>query len=109
MKKVLMILVGVLFILVAATEGYCDKPYLVCDPEAGVTDYQVVDNGAAPVVSQALADGSLYYDLSNITEGSHHISVISCNLWGCSDAAVIDFIKALPGKGKNVKIVVVKP
>lgn len=108
MKKILMILIGVLFILVAATEGYCDKPYLVCDPDLGVTDYQVVDNLALPVTSIPTADGSLAYDLSGIPDGLHTINVQACNLWGCSEPSGITFTKAVPGKSINVKIVVVK-
>ena len=98
----------VLFILVTVTLGYCDKPYLVCDPALNVTDYQVVDNSGTPVTSIPTADGSLNYDLSVIVDGQHTINVKACNLWGCSESTEISFVKAVPGKSQNIKIVVVK-
>lgn len=74
MKKIILILT---FLLMASTSW---AESLVCDPQAGVTSYVLIENGEAKTVS-AQADGSLRYD--NVMLGSVYLAA-ACNSGGCS-------------------------
>jgi hypothetical protein len=75
------------------------SPFLVCDPQPGVTFYKIV--GPAWVTTSnitAQADGSLRYDISAATVGSNSLSVVACkrdNLWGevCSTPSPFTFTR----------------
>ena len=67
MKKLLIYLV--LFLLVAFVSSALAGPFLVCDPQDGVTHYKI-STGEVNQVVAAEADGSLKYDLSNIEPGT---------------------------------------
>lgn len=83
MKK---LIIAALVVMFAATAHA--TPYLVCDPQDGVTEYEIVDNGN-PVFS-------LRYDLADIAKGEHSYSVKACNMWGCSESSGIVIIKTVP-------------
>lgn len=102
MKKIALIFIILLFAAVAHA-----TPYLVCDPQDGVTGYEIVDNGNPVVVVDAQADGSLRYDLAEIAKGEHSYSVKACNMWGCSEASGIVIIKTVP-QAPVLKIEIVK-
>ena len=71
------------------------SPFLVCDPQAGITHYHVVGLGDNATVS-AQADGSIRMDLGKIAPGSYSIEVRACREpWGCSDPAPFEFTKPL--------------
>ena len=88
------LLIAALVLLFAATAHA--TPYLVCDPQEGVTGYEIVDNGATLPMVAAQADGSLRYDLAGIEKGEHSYQVKACNMWGCSEASGIVIIKTVP-------------
>jgi len=88
------LLIAALVLLFAATAHA--TPYLVCDPQEGVTEYEIVDNGATLPMVAAQADGSLRYDLAGIEKGEHSYQVKACNMWGCSEASGIVIIKTVP-------------
>ena len=88
------LLIATLVLLFAATAHA--TPYLVCDPQEGVTEYEIVDNGATLPMVAAQADGSLRYDLAGIEKGEHSYQVKACNMWGCSEASGIVIIKTVP-------------
>lgn len=104
MKK--SIFMALLFGLMLASTAYA-TPYLVCDPQTGVTDYQIVDGTNATVTVAAQTDGSLRRDLADITNGEHSYQVKACNMWGCSEASGIVIIKTVP-KAPVLKIEIVK-
>jgi len=91
MKK---LIIAALVVMFAATAHA--TPYLVCDPQDGVTEYEIVDNGATLPMVAAQADGSLRYDLAGIEKGEHSYQVKACNMWGCSEASGIVIIKTVP-------------
>lgn len=68
-------------------------PYLVCDPQAGVVDYQV--DGASWVTARvpAEADGSIKLDVSPAPVGSTPLQVRACNQWACSEATPFDLAR----------------
>ena len=60
MKKILALLAGILFLMV----GICQAaPFLVCDPQAGVTKYILDIDGVETTTISAQADGSIRYDM----------------------------------------------
>lgn len=101
--------------LVAAIIGFClilpaqSAPWLVCDPQTGVTSYQFSGDSFF-TTKTAEADGSLRYDLVGLTNGSHTIQVVACNtLWGCSTATPFTFTKGAPASPLNIRIIAVLP
>lgn len=77
-KAILIILVVTLFVLAFAWKSYGDN--LVCDPQAGVMYYVVIDN-ESPVKVVAQADGSL--KMENV-DTTHIYMAAACNSAGCS-------------------------
>ena len=88
------LLIAALVLLFAATAHA--TPYLVCDPQEGVTGYEIVDNGNPAITIDAQADGSLRYDLAEIAKGEHSYAVKACSMWGCSESSGIVIIKTVP-------------
>lgn len=55
------------------TIGRCSasaEPWLVSDPQAGVTHHRVTISGASAIVQPAQPDGSLRYDLGSLSNGT---------------------------------------
>jgi hypothetical protein len=80
--KTLLIIIGLLSYNTLAIAA----PFLVCDPQEGVETYEVYQNGgliAGNIPSQA--DGSLKYDMAEITPGSYEFNAKACSVWGCSE------------------------
>ena len=68
------------------------SPFLVCDPQAGVTHYELAGPVWVPTEHPAQADGSIRMDVSGANVGNNAITVRACNeLWGCSDAVPFEF------------------
>jgi len=68
-------------------------PYLVCDPQAGVTAYQV--DGASWVTGKVSAepDGSLKLDVAPAPVGSTPLQVRACNSWECSSPSPFGLVR----------------
>jgi hypothetical protein len=62
-----------LMLIVLPLTTFADS--LVCDPQAGVTDYRVVGLDPARVNVSAEGDGSLKYDVAVLAPGSYSGSV----------------------------------
>ena len=81
------------FLCLSACQAVAD-PYLVCDPQTGVTNYEVVANGNASIVD-ARPDTTLAYDLEPFPVGVHNFEVSAIIItnepgqgsWGQSEAA----------------------
>ena len=89
MKKLIVLLV-ILFAVPA-----WGAPFLVSDPQAGITSYQFTGDAfftaLSPVAAQA--DGSLRLDVAGVPTGMHNVSVAACHpLWGCV-AGPFDFTR----------------
>jgi hypothetical protein len=80
------------------------SPFLVCDPQTGVTHYVVTIDGVTDTVPAFdLGDGTvmLKYDLASLGDGEHNCQVKSKNIWGESVAVPFVFTKAaavVPGR-----------
>ena len=85
-------------------------PFLVCDPQAGVTNYKLTGPGWVPASVPAQANGSLRLDLATSTAGTNSLTVAACitdPLWGeaCSAAVPFTFTRpASPLDPTNMKL-----
>ncbi len=77
------------------------SPFLVCDPQAGVTHYQLTGPAwiANPVAAQA--DGSIRMDVAPSAIGTTSLTVKACKtdaVWGesCSDAVPFAYDRPSP-------------
>ena len=74
-------LLSIALILIATT--VFATPYLVCDPQSGVTSYQLTGWSETTVTAQA--DGSLRMDVADAVQGTtYNLTIAACNVWGCS-------------------------
>lgn len=53
-------------------------PYLVCDPQAGVTSYHLTGPAWVPTTVAAQPDGSLKMDVSTAFVGTNALTVAAC-------------------------------
>ena len=100
MKKLFLSLLCVLAMAGVASAA----PFLVCDPQAGVTYYSITGDPYWTASVPAQADGSLRTDLATIPGGAHTIQVLACNIWGCSSASPFSFSKTLPAIPANTRV-----
>lgn len=80
-------LILAVMILTMWTSMAMASPFLVCNPQTGVTKYQVsLDAGAT--WQDVAPDGSGEYgfklDLEGIGNGTYNALAKACNMWGCS-------------------------
>jgi hypothetical protein len=102
MKRIILITLAMVFMaspLLAA-------PFLVCDPQAGVTDYKLTGPAWVPISVTAQPDGSIKMDVASSTVGNNSLTVAACKndaIWGelCSEYVPFDYTRpsgaALPG------------
>lgn len=108
MKKILLIALAMVFV----ASSVFASPFLVCDPQAGVTNYQLTGPSwvpTAPVPAQA--DGSIKLDVTTASVGANSLTVKACRddpIWGvlCSEAAPFIFTRsASPAKPAGIGLV----
>ena len=82
-KKILGILAGLLLIPVVCLA----EPFAICDPQAGVTAYDLEVDGIVEVIDiPAQPDGSLLYDVAAYAgTGERSFKIRAKNLWGVSE------------------------
>lgn len=76
-------------------------PWLVCDPNPGVTSYNVVGQSFAPVIQPAQANGSLRMDVAGAPIGDTELLINGCvdnPIWGrlCSTAVPFTLQRPAP-------------
>jgi hypothetical protein len=89
MKK-LAILLAIVFMATSAWAA----PFIACDPQAGVTNYQIAPDttkgtltlpAGIPAVTSAIVDGSLKLDLATVPAGTYNLLFKACkvdSIWG---------------------------
>ena len=92
---------GVLLLALSLPALSFAAPFLVCDPQAGVTHYKLTGPAWVPATSTAQPDGSIRMDVSGASQGNNALTVRACKtdpIWGelCSDPAT-PFAFARPG------------
>jgi hypothetical protein len=106
MKKLLVIGLILLFPTVCFA-----APFIVCDPQTGVTTYQLTGPVWVPTSINALTDGSLRLDVSPSAVGSTTIGVKACKVdavWGtlCSTEVPFTYTRPVaPTTPGNTKLV----
>lgn len=107
MKRIILItLLSLIFSSVAMA-----APFLVCDPQTGVTHYKLTGPAWVPLTSTAQADGSMRLDLVTSTTGANALTVAACKsdaVWGelCSSTTPFTFTRpAAPVAPVNTHIV----
>jgi len=102
--KRLMVIVTILFISFISSTIYA-SPYLICNPQSGVDYYTVIDNGNS-ILMESQSDGSIKWDLANISIGTHNLTVSACDiLWGCSDTVPFGFTRNGKGNPSNIRLI----
>jgi len=94
MKKIGIIAVMAVTMLLFSPMSHAD-PFLVCDPQAGVTHYEITGDITDTVTAEP--DGSIKRDMAGTADGTYNIDVKACNLWGCSDPSPFGFSKSQCG------------
>lgn len=109
MKK---LIIGILFLMAVPALSW-SGPFLVCDPQAGITHYRIVGLGPDMITSTAIADGSLRHDLASLSPGAYSIRVAACTaesgtVWeACSATTPFSFTKpslSAPSTPAGVKL-----
>lgn len=102
MKKVLLF---VLFLIIALPVYLANaSPFLICDPQQGVIEYQVTGWSVSTIPAQA--DGSLRMDIASASVGTTPLTFKACNLWECSAAVPFDLVREPPVTApKGLKLV----
>ena len=83
-------------------------PYLVCDPQADVTEYQGIRNGVPFTTPYSLhaSGGAIIFDLQGLpsTEIEDFTEIKACNARGCS--TVVTFVvPGVPSAPANIRLV----
>ena len=95
-------LLSIALILIATT--VFATPFLVSDPQSGVTSYQITGWSETNVVAQA--DGSLRMDVGSAVQGTtYNLTIAACNVWGCSTTVPFAFGKQLPNAPSQLRLV----
>lgn len=110
MKKKLGWLVGLAVVLMAG--AVWAAPFMVCDPQAGVTHYKLTGPVWLPATSLALPDGSVHQDVGMAAAGIlNQLTIAACKVdlvWGeqCSGTVPFSFTRpSAPGVPGGVKLV----
>lgn len=91
MKK-LFAIVSIVIFWILIIYGLCyASPFLVSDPQIGVTRYELT--GWTPTTVTAQADGSLRMDVASAVVGTTSITLKACNVWGCSVSVPFSIIR----------------
>ena len=108
MKKISLSLMAIILLIPALV--FAD-PFLVCDPQTGVTSYILTGPEWVPTSVIAQSDGSIKMDVAAASNGSNPLTVSACNddpIWGqvCSDAVPFDLIRPVPpSTPENIKLI----
>ena len=93
MKLIVLVIGIILFASIASA-----APFLVCDPQAGVTSYHLTGPTWVPATVAAQPDGSLKMDVSTALIGNNALTVAACWTvapWGelCSPFVAFSFTR----------------
>ena len=91
---------SILIVFMFSTTLYA-APFLVCDPQSGVTHYNLTgDKLWVPVTSPAIIDGSIKLDVAISAVGTTNMTVKACIadvIWGERCSEISPFVLARPG------------
>ena len=97
-------LITIFLVLLGLATTVFASPFLVSDPQSGVTSYQLTGWSETNVVAQA--DGSLRMDVGSAVQGTtYNLTIAACNVWGCSDTVPFVLQKQLPVVPSQLRLV----
>jgi len=83
----------------------CANPFLVCDPQDGITMYDMETNGTVTEDFTAEPDGSAKIDLAGLADGEYTVRLRAKNEWGVSNwSDPLAFTKATPTAPLNLRV-----
>lgn len=100
MKKLPLILLFVLIPSLTWAVRADGSPFLICDPQADVTEYRVTGAEWVPQAVPAEADGSIKMDISAAPVGQSNLFFQACNvdqIWGVQCSISVPFGFSRPG------------
>lgn len=90
MKKLIL---AVLIVLVSVGTAMAN-PFLICDPQAGVTYYRMTGPAWMPTQYTAEVDGSIHMDVSPAIVGTTNMTIAACKddaVWGEQCSSYVPF------------------
>jgi hypothetical protein len=76
----------------------CASPWLICDPQTGVTSYQLT--GWTPTTVTAETNGSIRMDVASAVVGNTSLTIKACKndaVWGVLCSTATPFVLTRPG------------
>jgi hypothetical protein len=110
MRHVCVLVFSVLCTVLLVSTVVFASPFIVCDPQTGVTFYKVTGPAWVPTGNiTAQTDGSIKMDIATATVGSNSLNFRACNMWGtienCSTASPFTFTRpSVPQIPANFKL-----
>lgn len=98
MIKTILIATGIILLFPVICSA---APFLVCDPQTGVTTYELTGPTWVPTSINALTDGSLRLDVSPSAVGTVSLTVKACKVdavWGTLCSAAVPFTYPHPAE-----------
>jgi len=95
MKRIILIIISILLMSSVAMAA----PFLVCDPQTGVTLYRLTGPAWVPVSVVAQPDGSIRMDVASSTVGSNSLTIAACKadaVWGELCSTTVPFVFTRP-------------
>jgi hypothetical protein len=98
MRHVCVLVFSVFFTVLFGFTMALASPFIVCDPQAGVTFYKVTGPAWVPTTNiTAQTDGSIKMDIATAPIGTSALGFRACNLWGtienCSTSSPFSFTR----------------
>jgi len=84
-----------LIFLILTTSAFAAGPILTCDPQEGVTKYELTLGGVVSE-SDALENGAAWIDISNAPEGKTNASLKAGGPWTIDDEDQVVFVWSDP-------------
>lgn len=83
--------------------------HLICDAQTDVDTYLidldgVITESPAQITDSTTGMKRLFFDLTGIAPGDHHVEVRAKNMWGQSDPAFLDFTAVIPGTPSGLSL-----
>jgi len=106
MMKRILLAIGIILIFAGISHA---SPFLVCDPQPGVTDYEVViEEDGIPIMGGIVPselDTTVRFDLEGIPNGVYNAKLKAGNLWGWSDWSLpFGFVVERCNQPQNVRL-----
>ena len=96
-ENVIVTIILAMVIVLGIVAICCASPWLICDPQTGVTSYQLT--GWTPTTVTAQADGSIRMDVASAVVGTTNLTLRACKNvapWGEQCSVAVPFVLTRP-------------